>query len=651
LSDSHVAKRFLITGTTGFLGSHVAARLLREGHSVVALVRSLSRQSADDRFWASVTPLLSDVESVRSRVTVISGDIRLPNLGVRDFTVFVGIDEVIHAASLLKFSPEFRDLVMKTNVAGTENLLGCAERFGWGRFHYVSTAYVCGRSDGLVDERLGSIYSPPDFHNPYEESKWIAEHRVDQWRRATGRGVTIIRPSIVITPGPTDSRLGYYAFATVFKAARTTILSGALPVMIMGNPQTPLNLISVADVVDGIVAIVGQPKLSNSESAVFHLTHPCPISLGAAFKAPLEWMDLDRHVKICDPDMAMPSVTEAAVAKKIRSILSDLFPYLVFKGQFTTKNIRALGAYRPQLVTDTVLRQVLADYFPPVSVKERRIVDAAIRVAAAVVRSVLQPSGFNDGMALYAREARWYRIKHHLTTAFHDARLRRRTAERVRDHVAGLPTAVVLDLATGTGLTVRAISKRVAASVEVIGIDLNPAMLNAASPGGGRLVQGDATDFVRSGMPDIGGGFFVAPNSVDAITMVFGIGGIPDPGRCFDQQLRALKPGGIAVLIDIHSPSLSVAECRMPLGFPASPHLVCEAWNRVTVPIVLRQLWGWGDPTGCFYEMPVVTYYDADLQQSFRFEIVYRDVRTLSWWLGLPVMPIGEWVVRKVAIE
>ena len=404
---------------------------------MVALVRSLSRQSADDRFWASVTPLLSDVESVRSRVTVISGDIRLPNLGVRDFTVFVGIDEVIHAASLLKFSPEFRDLVMKTNVAGTENLLGCAERFGWGRFHYVSTAYVCGRSDGLVDERLGSIYSPPDFHNPYEESKWIAEHRVDQWRRATGRGVTIIRPSIVITPGPTDSRLGYYAFATVFKAARTTILSGALPVMIMGNPQTPLNLISVADVVDGIVAIVGQPKLSNSESAVFHLTHPCPISLGAAFKAPLEWMDLDRHVKICDPDMAMPSVTEAAVAKKIRSILSDLFPYLVFKGQFTTKNIRALGAYRPQLVTDTVLRQVLADYFPPVSVKERRIVDAAIRVAAAVVRSVLQPSGFNDGMALYAREARWYRIKHHLTTAFHDARLRRRTAERVRDHVAG----------------------------------------------------------------------------------------------------------------------------------------------------------------------------------------------------------------------
>jgi hypothetical protein len=48
-----------------------------------------------------VTPLLSDVEGVRQRVTVISGDIRMPNLGVRDFAVFVGIDEVIHAASLL----------------------------------------------------------------------------------------------------------------------------------------------------------------------------------------------------------------------------------------------------------------------------------------------------------------------------------------------------------------------------------------------------------------------------------------------------------------------------------------------------------------------------------------------------------------------
>jgi hypothetical protein len=48
--------------------------------------------------------------------------------------------------------------------------------------------------------------------------------------------------------------------------------------------------------------------------------------------------------------------------------------------------------------------------------------------------------------------------------------------------------------------------------------------------------------------------------------------------------------------------------------------------------------------------MSTVTYYDDDLHQSFGFEIVYRDVRTLSWWLGLPVMPIGEWVVRKVAL-
>ena len=617
---------------------------------MVALVRPLSRQSADDRFWASMRPLLSDVEGVRQRVTVISGDIRMPNLGVRDFTVFVGIDEVIHAASLLKFGPESRDLVMKTNVAGTENLLGCAERFGWGRFHYVSTAYVCGRTDTVVIERLGSIYSPPDFHNPYEESKWISEHRVDQWRSATGRGVTIIRPSIVITPGPTDSRLGYYAFATVFKAARTTILSGSLPVMITGNPETPLNLISIEDVVDGIVAIVGQPTISTTEATVFHLTHPNPISLGAAFKAPLEWMDLDRHVTIFDPDRPMPLVKEAPVSKKIRSILSDLFPYLVFKGQFKTDNIRTLGDYRPQPVTDTVLRRVLADYFPPVSTQERRVVDAAIRGATAVVRWVFRPSGLDDGVALYAREAHWYRIKHHLTTAFHDARLRRRTAERVRDHVAGLPTAVVLDLATGTGLTVRAIAKRVASSVEVIGIDLNPAMLAEAASGGGRLVQGNATHFVRSEISDISDGFFVAPNSVNAITMVFGIGGIADPIRCFDQQLRALKPGGIAVLIDIHSPSLSVSDCRMPLGFPPSPHLVCEAWYRVTLPIVLGQLWGWGDPTGCFYEMSTVTYYDDDLHQSFGFEIVYRDVRTLSWWLGLPVMPIGEWVVRKVAL-
>ena len=102
--------------------------------------------------------------------------------------------------------------------------------------------------------------------------------------------------------------------------------------MITGNPETPLNLISIEDVVDGIVAIVGQPTISTTEATVFHLTHPNPISLGAAFKAPLEWMDLDRHVTICDPDRPMPLVADAPIAKKIRAILSDLFPYLVFKG-------------------------------------------------------------------------------------------------------------------------------------------------------------------------------------------------------------------------------------------------------------------------------------------------------------------------------
>ena len=85
----------------------------------------------------------------------------------------------------------------------------------------------------------------------------------------------------------------------------------------------------------------------------------------------------------------------------------------------------------------------------------------------------------------------------------------------------------------------------------------------------------------------------------------------------------------------------------MPFGLKASPYLVWQAWQRVTLPIVLAQLWGWGDPTSSFYDMPATTFVDENGQLA-RFEVVHSSVETLKWWFGLPVMSVGELVLRKV---
>jgi len=638
------SKRFLITGVTGFLGGHLAADLLAKGHSVVALARDSTQASAKDRVLDALRPLFPDTDHLGDRLMVVSGDVSEPDLGVSDVSVFAGVDEIIHMASLLKFTQKARDRVMSTNVEGTKHMLACAKTLNCQRFHYVSTAYVCGNISGNISETITEI--APQFHNPYEESKWQAERCVDQWHRETGISVTIFRPSIVIKAGPTDSRLGYYAFATVLKSAQNALLAQSLPVVFPGDPDCALNLISVEDVVAAMHAVMTTDPNTSAPFLIVHMTHPHPISLQAAFAAPLEWMGLERHVQLA---LVTNGNSESPpVIKKIQTLLADLFPYLNFRGHFQTDYLaQRSGGYSPQIIDDVFLRSALADFLPHISKLERRSTAVSIGVAIFLIKMILRPSGLADGQALYVRESYFYRWKHHLTTAFHDRRLRKRAATWVSDHVFGMPTAKVLDLATGTGLTMLEISKQVAPAVELIGMDLNINMLQNAAATEGRLVRGDARDFVSDTIDHASDVYKVLPNSIDAITMVFGIGGVTNPQPCFEQQLRALKPGGIAILIDIHSPSLSQKSCPMPFGLTPSPYLVWQAWQRVTLPIVLAQLWGWGDPTSSFYDMPATTCIEANGKRS-RFEVVHSSVETLKWWFGLPVMSVGEIVLRKV---
>ena len=49
--------------------------------------------------------------------------------------------------------------------------------------------------------------------------------------------------------------------------------------------------------------------------------------------------------------------------------------------------------------------------------------------------------------------------------------------------------------------------------------------------------------------------------------------------------------------------------------------------------------------------MPITAYFDEKQQKYFGFEEVKREVRNLKWWFGLPVMPVGKLVVKKVEIS
>ena len=115
--------QWAVTGGAGFLGLHLARRLLSDGHSV----RTLDVAPLDDR------ELESSVEELR-------GDVRNPGR-VRELVE--GADVVVHAAAALPIQAS-RAAIRSVNVAGTENVLLAARDAGVARVVFVSSTAVYG---------------------------------------------------------------------------------------------------------------------------------------------------------------------------------------------------------------------------------------------------------------------------------------------------------------------------------------------------------------------------------------------------------------------------------------------------------------------------------------------------------------------------
>lgn len=205
----------LVTGGQGFVGSHLCARLVAEGHSVRVLARPSSRLD-------NLAGL--DVEVLRGDVTEAAGLAR----------AVAGCDAVFHAAAALKGLRE-RDL-LRVNAHGTRNLAAAAAASARPpRFVYVSSAAAAGPSPGGRTPRTEEM--PPEPLTWYGRSKLAGEEAV---RATRGLEWTIVRPPIVFGPRERDV-LDY------FRLARR----GWLPVV--GRADRFYSLLYARDLAEGLV--------------------------------------------------------------------------------------------------------------------------------------------------------------------------------------------------------------------------------------------------------------------------------------------------------------------------------------------------------------------------------------------------------------
>lgn len=180
----------LVTGSEGFIGSHLVELLVAEGFEVRAFVLYNSFNS-----WGWLDSLPSDtMESVE----VFTGDIRDPN-GVRE--AMKGCDVVFHLAALIAipFSYHSPDAYVDTNIKGTLNVLQAARLLETERVLITSTSEVYGTAQYVpIDER-----HPFQGQSPYSATKIGADRLAESFYRSFDLPVTIVRP--FNTYGPRQS--------------------------------------------------------------------------------------------------------------------------------------------------------------------------------------------------------------------------------------------------------------------------------------------------------------------------------------------------------------------------------------------------------------------------------------------------------------
>ncbi len=209
----------LVTGATGFVGSHVARVLAERGEAVRALARVGSRRE-----------LLAGLP-----VEFVAGDLR--DRESLD-QACAGVGRIYHVAADYRLWARDPREIYASNVAGTINLLEAARRAGVNRFVYtstVATVWVPHR-DMLPDESTSATIEEMVGH--YKRSKLMAEQEVLQAAR-NGLPAIIVNPTTPVGPGD--------AKPTPTGRIILDFLRGRMPAYV----DTGLNLVGVEDVATG----------------------------------------------------------------------------------------------------------------------------------------------------------------------------------------------------------------------------------------------------------------------------------------------------------------------------------------------------------------------------------------------------------------
>jgi UDP-glucose 4-epimerase len=214
-------EKILVTGATGFLGSHLCRRLIEEGAQVHAVSRSCQRQDADLCWWQGD---MTDIAAVRNLFDRVK-----PNV-------------VFHLSGLATADPD-RELVLPTLqsllVSAVNILLAAAE-------------------NGCRRTLLAASLTEPQMNNgeitpgsPYAAAKWASGAYARMFHKLYDVPVVMVRPYMTYGPGQDPRKLIPYVILSLLREQAPKLSSG----------DQQIDWIYIDDVVDGFVLAAQAPNI------------------------------------------------------------------------------------------------------------------------------------------------------------------------------------------------------------------------------------------------------------------------------------------------------------------------------------------------------------------------------------------------------
>ena len=184
----------LVTGGTGLVGAHLLLHLIENGDNVRAIYRNKKKiekaKSVFDLYKKS--HLFESIQWIEADI------LDVPSLE----NAFIDIEYVYHCAALISFDPKDEDLVRKTNIEGTANIVNFCIAKQVKKLCFVSSIAALGdlaSHETIITEEIE--WNPEKPHSDYAISKYGAEMEV--WRGwQEDLDVVIINPGVIMGPIP-----------------------------------------------------------------------------------------------------------------------------------------------------------------------------------------------------------------------------------------------------------------------------------------------------------------------------------------------------------------------------------------------------------------------------------------------------------------